>query len=360
MRRTTVVAVLLVALYALTVFANSMRTKSDETIAIEEMKPKKEIYLAGGCFWGTEHFIKQIYGVTATEVGYANGKGRKPGYRSVSTGKTGFAETVRVIYDPEVISLENLLDLFYETIDPLSVNKQGNDFGTQYRTGIYYIDKADSVLVKSSLAKLAQHHSHPLAVEQQELVNFYKAEEYHQDYLGKNPNGYCHIPQKLFEKAKQTHPATQEGNTRFTRSDDASLKKQLSPLQYKVTRMNATEPPFNNEYWDEKREGIYVDITTGEPLFTSTDKFDSSCGWPSFSKAIDSSLVTEKLDKSHGMTRIEVRSKKGDAHLGHVFNDGPIEHGGIRYCINSASLRFIPKEEMEKEGYGDYLPLIDK
>ena len=159
MRRTTVVAVLLVALYALTVFANSMRTKSKKTIAIEEMKPKKEIYLAGGCFWGTEHFIKQIYGVTATEVGYANGKGRKTDYRSVSTGKTGFAETVRVIYDPEVISLENLLDLFYETIDPLSVNKQGNDFGTQYRTGIYYIDKADSVLVKSSLAKLAQHHS---------------------------------------------------------------------------------------------------------------------------------------------------------------------------------------------------------
>ena len=183
--------------------------------------------------------------------------------------------------------------------------------------------------------------------------------------MEKHPGGYCHIDPALFGLARQANlrPAG-EGmtppQTVYRRQDDATLKKTLSPEQYAVTRKNATEPPFQNAYWNEYREGIYVDITTGEPLFISADKFDSGCGWPSFSKPIDQGLIDEKTDTSHGMRRTEVRSKTGDAHLGHVFNDGPKDRGGLRYCINSASLRFIPKEDMEVQGYGAYLPLLDK
>lgn len=186
------------------------------------------------------------------------------------------------------------------------------------------------------------------------MTNFYPAENYHQDYLDKNPNGYCHINPALFEMARKANAPKSKV---YQKPDDTVLRQQLSAEQYAVTQKNATEPAFRNEYWDEYRPGIYVDITTGEPLFVSTDKFDSSCGWPSFSQPIQKDLITEKKDTSYGMTRTEVRSKTGNAHLGHVFTDGPKEKGG-RYCINSASLRFIPKEKMKEEGYGEYLPLI--
>lgn len=316
----------------------------------------KEIYLAGGCFWGTEHFLKQIRGVINTETGYANGKVKNPDYKKVCTEDTGFAETVKVVYDPEQISLEKILDLFYETIDPTSLNKQGNDKGSQYRTGIYYTDKADEAVVKASIARLASKYSKPIVVETIDLKNYYKAEDYHQDYLDKNPGGYCHIPKQLFQMAKEAN----KENKIYARPDEAALKEKLTALQFEVTQNNATERPFQNEYWNEFREGIYVDITTGEPLFISTDKFESGCGWPSFSKPIDKSLVMEKTDLSHGMIRTEIRSKTGNAHLGHVFNDGPAEKGGLRYCINSASLRFIPKGKMKEEGYGAYLNLLKK
>lgn len=187
------------------------------------------------------------------------------------------------------------------------------------------------------------------------MTNFYPAENYHQDYLDKNPNGYCHINPALFEMARKANAPKSKV---YQEPDDTVLRQQLSAEQYAVTQKNATEPAFRNEYWDEYRPGIYVDITTGEPLFVSTDKFDSGCGWPSFSQPIQKDLITEKKDTSYGMTRTEVRSKTGNAHLGHVFTDGPKEKGGLRYCINSASLRFIPKEKMKEEGYGEYLPLI--
>ena len=183
------------------------------------------------------------------------------------------------------------------------------------------------------------------------LKNFYPAEDYHQDYLDKNPHGYCHLSPALFEMARKANAKKVAPKTSYTVKDQATLKKELTAMQYEVTQNSATEPPFRNEYWKEKREGIYVDITTGEPLFSSTDKFESGCGWPSFSKPISKKLIKEYLDKSHNMIRTEVRSKLGNAHLGHVFTDGPKDKGGLRYCINSASLRFIPKEEMEKEGY---------
>lgn len=332
-----------------------------------QMKNQKEIYFAGGCFWGTEHFLKQIRGVESTEVGYANSTVANPSYEQVCSGKTGAAETVRVVYDSVAVRPEVLLDLFFKTIDPTSLNRQGNDRGTQYRTGVYYTDETDRPVIEVAIRSLAARYSRPLAVEVKPLTNFYPAETYHQDYLDKHPGGYCHISPELFELARQANrePASTDSATvsvppSYRKPADATLRNRLTAEQYAVTQKNATEPPFRNEYWNEHREGIYVDITTGEPLFVSTDKFDSGCGWPSFSKPIDKKLIEEKQDTSHGMRRIEVRSKTGDAHLGHVFTDGPADKGGLRYCINSASLRFIPKEKMKEEGYGAYLPLLER
>ena len=320
-----------------------------------ETRELHEIYFAGGCFWGTEHFLKQIRGVKATEVGYANGTVKNPTYEQVCSGNTGSAETVKVVYDPKEVDLDLLLDLFFKTIDPTSLNRQGNDRGTQYRTGVYYTDKTDIPVIEQAIQSLSAKYSKPVVVEVKPLVNFYKAEGYHQDYLDKNVGGYCHISPELFELARKAN-----AKPVYKKATDATLRSTLTDMQYSVTQKNATEPAFRNEYWDEHREGIYVDITTGEPLFVSTDKFDSGCGWPSFSKPIDKGLIREKLDVSHGMRRTEVRSNAGDSHLGHVFNDGPKDKGGLRYCINSASLRFIPKDKMKAEGYGDYLYLLDK
>lgn len=314
--------------------------------------PMKEIYLAGGCFWGTEHFFKQVRGVVSTEVGYANGHTSNPTYEEVCSHTTGFAETVHITYAPDQITLDKLLELYFLTIDPTSLNRQGGDVGDQYRTGIYYTDSTDRPTIQAALKALQRKHSQPIVIEVEPLRSFYDAESYHQDYLDKNPSGYCHINPELFRVAREANA--------YVKPSEEELRKKLTPMQYAVTQQANTEPAFNNEYWDEKREGIYVDITTGEPLFISADKFDSGCGWPSFSRPIDTTLLSEHLDTSHGMERIEVRSKSGRAHLGHVFKDGPRERGGLRYCINSASLRFIPREEMKQAGYAKYLPLLDK
>ncbi len=323
----------------------------------KKMKATKEIYLAGGCFWGTEHFLKLIEGVEATQVGYANGNIAHPTYQQVCTGKTDFAETVKVQYNPEVVDLPFLIGLYFKTIDPTSLNRQGNDRGTQYRTGIYYTQPDDLPIIKETVDRLAVGYTRPLVVEIKPLKNFYPAETYHQDYLDKNPGGYCHIHPELFELARKAKMPKKQAVV-YSKPDDATLRSQLTPEQYAVTQKNATELAFHNEYWNEHRPGIYVDITTGEPLFVSTDKFDSGCGWPSFSKPIDRKLIQEKTDTTHGMVRTEVRSATGNAHLGHVFTDGPANKGGLRYCINSASLRFIPKDKMKAEGYGDYLDLV--
>lgn len=332
----------------------------------------KTIYLAGGCFWGTEHFLGLLHGVEKTEVGYANSKVPNPTYKEVCTGKTDAAETVEVIYDANEISLSFLLNLYFQTIDPTSVNKQGNDRGTQYRTGIYYTDPSERPVIEKCLSELQRHYSRPLAIEVLPLENFYPAEDYHQDYLDKNPGGYCHINPGLFklakeakdpslmkEKSKNPTDSTEKIMQRkYLKPSDEELREKLTPLQYEVTQNSATERPYANEYNREFRPGIYVDIVTGEPLFLSTDKFESGCGWPAFSKPISPEVVKDFADTSHGMNRTEVRSAGGNSHLGHVFNDGPQELGGLRYCINSASLKFIPLSDMQKEGYGDFIPLV--
>lgn len=317
----------------------------------------KEIYLAGGCFWGVEEYFSRIPGVRDAASGYANGATSNPSYAEVCSQKTGHAETVRVRYDPDAVSLATLLEQFFKIINPLSVNRQGNDVGLQYRTGVYYTSEEDKAVAQKIMDKKAQEYGRPLAVELLPLNGFFLAEEGHQDYLKKNPGGYCHIS---FDSLNDL-PSLETGKEHAPKQGKPSekeLQQRLSPIEFEVTQRSGTERPFTGKYWDNKKPGIYVDIVSGEPLFSSADKFDSGCGWPSFVKPLAPEALVEKQDNSYGMRRIEVRSGKADSHLGHVFDDGPRERGGLRYCINSAALRFIPYEDMEKEGYGQYKALI--
>lgn len=301
-----------------------------------------EIYLAGGCFWGLEEYFSRIEGVKKTTVGYANGQVESTNYQLIH--QTDHAETVHLIYDEERVSLREILLYYFRVIDPLSVNKQGNDVGRQYRTGVYYTDEGDKAVIEQVFAEQEKQLGQKIAVELEPLRHYVLAEDYHQDYLKKNPGGYCHIN---VNDAYQ--PLVDPGQ--YEKPTDAELKEQLTQEQYQVTQHSATERPFHNAYNATFEEGIFVDVTTGEPLFFAGDKFESGCGWPSFSRPIAREVLRYYEDKSHGMERIEVRSRSGNAHLGHVFSDGPESAGGLRYCINSAALRFIPKEKMEAEGY---------
>lgn len=302
-------------------------------------------------------------------VGYANGKTENPTYTEVCSGRTGHTEAVHVRYDPARVTLASLVRHFFRVIDPTALNRQGNDQGVQYRSGIYYRDREDLPVIQSVIAEVRQKNRKPVVTEVLPLANFYLAEEYHQDYLEKNPGGYCHIDfRSLAEDQKginleappKPDSATHEqpGPGGYQKPPPETLKKKLTPLQYNVTQRNETEPPFDNPYWKKDEPGLYVDVATGEPLFSSKDKFDSGCGWPSFAKPIDPESVTYQSDHRLGMERVETRSRAGNSHLGHRFEDGPLESGGLRYCINSAALRFIPLAEMEKEGYGAFIPLV--
>ena len=310
-----------------------------------------EIYLAGGCFWGLEEYFFRISGVLQTSVGYANGQVETTNYQLIK--ETDHAETVQVVYDEKVVSLREILLYYFRVIDPLSVNQQGNDRGRQYRTGIYYIEEADLPTINTVVREQELLIGRKIAVEVEKLRHYILAEDYHQDYLKKNPGGYCHIDVRDAEK-----PLIDAAN--YEKPSQADLRENLSEESYRVTQEAATEAPFSNAYDQTFEEGIYVDITTGEPLFFAKDKFASGCGWPSFSRPISKELIHYYQDLSHGMERIEVRSRSGNAHLGHVFTDGPQELGGLRYCINSASLRFIAKDEMEEAGYGYLLPYLNK
>lgn len=331
-----------------------MKTKRDNVeAALGRTDTEQVIYFAGGCFWGVEEFFSRIDGVVDASSGYANGSTDNPTYQEVCNQDTGHAETVKVVYQADKISLEKLLLYYLKIVDPTSLNRQGNDVGTQYRTGIYYRNEQEQETISRVLDIVQKQRQQKFVIEILPLQNFYPAEEYHQDYLQKNPNGYCHIN---FDKLNQPVELIDEQN--YPKPED--VKVRLNPLQYQVTQNSATERPFENEFYDNHQVGIYVDIVTGEPLFSSKDKFDSGCGWPSFSRPIVEEVVEYQADHSHQMNRVEVRSRAGDSHLGHIFEDGPQEKGGLRYCINSAALRFIPLEEMEQAGYGYLIESVEE
>ncbi len=325
----------------------SVTTPGTET-SHETMPGDETVYLAGGCFWGVEEYFQRIKGVRNVISGYANGTTENPAYASIE--ETDHAETVKIDYDPNQVSLAEILTHFFRIIDPTSVDRQGYDTGRQYRTGIYYESATIHDLAASVMSEEALKYDKPLAVELEPLSGFYPAEEYHQDYLKKNPAGYCHIDLSLAELPI-------EGPENYPRPSNESLKKTLSDLSYRVVAENDTEPAFSSPLDKEYAPGIYVDIATGQPVFSSADKFDSGTGWPSFTRPLASGSVLEVEDNSFFMERIEVRSSSG-SHLGHVFNDGPSDKGGLRYCLNGASLRFIPQGDMETEGYGAYLKYV--
>lgn len=313
----------------------------------------KEIYLAGGCFWGVEEYMQRLEGVKEAISGYANGDTHSTSYEKIHI--TGHAETVKVIYDESIIKLDDLLRHFYRIINPVSLNKQGNDIGKQYRTGIYYTNKLDRITIYNSLNNLQKEYKEKLQIEHSKLKNFVIAEDYHQDYLRKNPNGYCHIDLSLaYEDLKND---INIDINKYPKYSDEKIKN-LTRTQLNVTQYGDTELAYSNEYWDFFEDGIYVDVASGEPLFSSKDKYNSLCGWPSFTKPIVPEVIIYKEDNRYNMNRIEVISRSAKSHLGHVFDDGLVDKGGLRYCINSSSLEFIPLDKMEKKGYGYLIPLV--
>ena len=327
---------------------------------------KRAIYLAGGCFWGVAEYFSRVPGVTSTIAGYANGTTAFPTYEEVCSHATGHAETVRVRYDDDLVSLTTLLLQFFRIIDPTSAGRQGNDIGPQYRPGCYYEGDACPSEARAVFDATRLRVGPRFAVELLPLTCFYEAEPAHQDYLKRVPWGYCHVDfstlRDLPADMVAGHPRADDApapDARWTRPGDGELARRLTLTEYAVTRESATEPPFTGRYWDSHEKGLYVDVVTGEPLFLSSDKFDAGCGWPSFTRPVTPGAVATRTDTSFGMTRVEVRSRHGDSHLGHVFADGPRERGGLRYCINGAALRFVKASDMAAEGYGEWLSRLD-
>ncbi|MCM3764429.1 peptide-methionine (R)-S-oxide reductase MsrB [Neobacillus niacini] len=308
---------------------------------------------AGGCFWCMVSPFDEKPGIKEVISGYTGGQTENPTYEEVCSDATGHFEAVQIKFDPVIFPYEKLLRLFWQQIDPTDPGGQFSDRGLSYRTAIFYHNEKQRELAEASKAALAAsgRFEKPIVTEILSVGPFYPAEEKHQNYYKKIPFHYNHY----FEASGRAKFIRENWKRRKT---DEELRQELTPLQYDVTRKNATEPPFKNEFWDHTEDGIYVDIISGEPLFSSTDKYDAGCGWPSFTNPIRRMELEERFDTSHGMRRIEVRAKTSDSHLGHVFDDGP-GPDRARYCINSAALRFVPKEKLEEEGYGEFKKLFN-
>lgn len=320
------------------------------------MDTKKELAtFAGGCFWCMVDPFDERPGVISIVSGYTGGTIENPTYEQVSTNTTGHVEAVQITFDPTIMTYKELVQTFWQQIDPTDPGGQFNDRGESYQTAIFYHNEEQKQIAEKSKQELAAsgRFRKPVVTQILPAKPFYSAEEAHQDYYKKQPFHY-----NSYKKGSGRAHFIQENWAPIIDKD--KLKSKLTPIQYEVTQKDGTERPYENEYWDNEEEGIYVNIISGEVLFSSKDKFDAQCGWPSFTKPVDPYDIVEKEDLTRGMVRTEVRSKKADSHLGHVFNDGPTEHGGLRYCMNSAAMKFIPKEEMVEAGYERYTYLFDK
>ena len=335
------------------------QSTQEQIIMLNKNEKLTKATFAGGCFWCMEGPFETMDGIEEVISGYTGGEKNSPTYSEVSTGKTGHTEAVQIFYDPEKIDYNLLLNTFWTQIDPTDDGGQFADRGTQYKTAIYYhTDKQKELAEKSKQAlKESGKFDKPIVTKILPSEDFYLAEEDHQDFYKKSADYY-----KQYKKGSGRSDFLEKiwGDKTATppKENKEDLKDKLTQLQYDVTQQCSTEPAFNNEYWDNKAEGIYVDIVSGEPLFSSLDKFDSGTGWPSFTKPLDETEITQNEDSTLGIKRVEVKGKDSGSHLGHIFDDGPKESGGQRYCINSASLKFISKEYLEKEGYEDYLKIF--